>query len=130
MANWCCLCKFDGESASHLLLHCPIASDLQVFYIAQDHLGHAKLPSYVMPMLESWKGALKLCSFKEVRGSIFACLMLCTWTEKSQPTFMGKELTLPNFKSMFLKTLYEWSSKSYTFQAYSLEFLDSFLIRR
>ena len=78
-------------------------------------MGHAKLPSYVMPMLESWKGALKLCSFKEVRGSIFACLMLCTWTEKSQPTFMGKELTLPNFKLMFLKTLYEWSSKSYTF---------------
>ena len=64
---------------------------------------------------EPWKGALKFCRFKEVQGSILAFLMLCTWTEKSLPTFMGNKLTLCNFKLLFLKTIYEWSSKSNTF---------------
>ena len=46
MANWCCLCKSDGRSACHLLLHCPIACDLWAFLSilpSLDHLGHAKL---------------------------------------------------------------------------------------
>ena len=46
MADWCCLCKSDGKSASHLLLHCPIACDLWAFLSilpSLDHLGHAKL---------------------------------------------------------------------------------------
>ena len=63
------------------------------------------MPSYVMAMLEPWKGAQGFCRFKKVWGSIPDCLMLCIWMEKNQPTFKGKELTLPNFKFMFLKTL-------------------------
>ena len=26
--GWCCICKRNGESADHLLIHCPLASDL------------------------------------------------------------------------------------------------------
>ena len=33
--DWCCMCKTRGESANHLLLHCPIAYELwtMVFYL-------------------------------------------------------------------------------------------------
>ena len=28
IVDWCCLCKSDGESVSHLLLHCPTVSEM------------------------------------------------------------------------------------------------------
>ena len=26
--DWCCMCKWDGETINHLFLHCPVARDL------------------------------------------------------------------------------------------------------
>jgi hypothetical protein len=28
MARWCCMCRHDGETGNHLLIHCTLASDL------------------------------------------------------------------------------------------------------
>ena len=53
MANWCCLCKSDGESVSHLLLHCPIASDLWAFLFCLNEISWLT-PNSVVLMLESW----------------------------------------------------------------------------
>ena len=171
MADWCCLCKSDGESVSHPLLHFPIAWPVDIFILpSSNRLGHAKL-CYAHGFKNRYgqrtgfgpnsRFYLVLISFIQVLGILpdrigawfpielvspvwflkqwlclcwslgkepsvpldsrkwgvpfLPCLMLRIWTEKSQPTFKWKELTLPNFKFMFLKTLYEWSSKSYTF---------------
>ena len=70
------------------------------------------MPSSVMTMLESWKGALSSHRFKEMWVAAPACLMRCLWKEKNRRTYEGKALTLPNLKFWFLKTLYEWGSKS------------------
>ena len=70
------------------------------------------MPSSVMTMLESWKGALSSHRFKEMWVAAPACLMWCLWKEKNRRTYEGKALTLPNLKFWFLKTLYEWGSKS------------------
>lgn len=85
------------------------------------------MPSSVMTMLESWQGALGSHRFKEMWVATPAYLMWCLWKEKNRCTYKGKALTLPNLKFWFLKTLYEWGSKSYTFSAYSMmEFLGSY----
>ena len=31
IVDWCCLCKSDGESVSHLLLHFPTVSEMWAF---------------------------------------------------------------------------------------------------
>jgi hypothetical protein len=28
MAGWCCMCRSDGETRDHLLIHCTLALDL------------------------------------------------------------------------------------------------------
>jgi len=33
ITNWCYMCKCNGESVDHLLLHCPIASDLWSMFL-------------------------------------------------------------------------------------------------
>ena len=43
MVDWCCLFKSDGELASHLLLHCPIACDLWVFLYCLGSLGSCQI---------------------------------------------------------------------------------------
>ena len=50
MADWCCLCKSDGESASHPLLHFPIACDLWAFLFCLVQVTWV-MPSHVMPMV-------------------------------------------------------------------------------
>jgi len=47
------LCKSDGESVSHLLLHCPIASDLWAFLFCLNEISWLS-PNSVDLMLESW----------------------------------------------------------------------------
>ena len=39
--------------------------------------------------------------------------MWCLWKERNRRTFEGKELSLPNLKFLFLKTLYKWCSDSH-----------------
>ena len=50
----------------------------------------------------------------------------CIWRERNQWKFEGKELSVLNLKFLFLKTLYELLSPSFTLSGSSLmEFLDS-----
>jgi len=65
---------------------------------------------------------LKICKILE--GS--SGLSYVAYLEETQSImFEVKELSLPNLKFLFLKTLFEWVSQSFTLSKYSLvEFLD------
>ena len=62
-------------------------------------------------------------------GAVPSCLMWCIWKERNRRTFERKELSLLNLKLIFLKTLYEWCFKSYTFSMNCfMEFVDTLLV--
>ena len=65
---------------------------------------------------------MKICKILE--GS--SGLSYVAYLEGTQSImFEVKELSLPNLKFLFLKTLFEWVSQSFTLSKYSLvEFLD------
>ena len=33
LENWCCMCRCNGESVDHLLLHCPVVPSLWVYML-------------------------------------------------------------------------------------------------
>ena len=50
LANWCCMCCYDGESVNHLLLHCPITHTLWTFML-QAYGIHWVMPRSVAGLL-------------------------------------------------------------------------------
>ena len=53
MVGWCCMCKMDGKSVSHLLIHCSLASDL--WHIALRSFGVLWVfPDNVANLLYGW----------------------------------------------------------------------------
>ena len=55
IADWCCLCKSDGESVSHLFLHCPLGSELLAFIFCLVGIAWF-MPESVEAKLESCVG--------------------------------------------------------------------------
>ena len=45
MARWCCLCKCNGDTADHLLLHCSVVAKIwfETSSFARDCLGDSGL---------------------------------------------------------------------------------------
>ena len=104
LAAWSRLCRSDGESVNHLLLHCPFVHDLWAFIICLVGTNWV-MPNSVDAMLKSWDGVRGVRRYVKVWRAEPACLIWCIWREYNQCTFKGKELSLPNIKFLFLKTL-------------------------
>ena len=54
MAGWCCMCRCDGETMEHLLLHCSAAQRLWNFVFASFCVQWMLLPSRVVDLLFGW----------------------------------------------------------------------------
>ena len=85
--DWCCMCKRDGESVAHLLLHCPIASDLWGLVFSMFGVDWV-MPRDVMELLFCWP------QFPQrVPGNIWNiiphCLTWILWRERNARIFEG-----------------------------------------
>ena len=55
--DWCCMCKRNGESIDHLLIHCSIAFDLWSMVLTLFGI-HWVMPKTVVDLLACWQGKL------------------------------------------------------------------------
>ena len=79
--EWYCMCKHNGESIDHLLLHCEIAIEvwsmvLQLFGVTWVMSGRMK------DCLGSWRGQRGNCTFMQIWRMVPLCVMWCLWREK------------------------------------------------
>ncbi len=85
--DWCCMCKRDGESVAHLLLQCPIASDLWGLVFSMFGVDWV-MPRDVMELLFCWPRFPQ-----RVPGNIWNiiphCLMWILWRERNARIFEG-----------------------------------------
>ena len=84
VVDWCCLCKRAGKSSNHLLLHCPIAS--QLWRMVSTLFGvFCVLPKDLVDLLACWLGKFR----KHRNGVIWKldmvprCLMWGIWRERN-----------------------------------------------
>ena len=53
--DWCCMCKSNGESVDHFLLHCPIVYELWSMVFSLFGIYWA-MPKIVVELLACWQG--------------------------------------------------------------------------
>ena len=107
--EWCYMCKSNGESVDHLLLHCPIVYELwsMVFTLFGIHWA---MPKTVVELLACWQGNFGHHCNGVIWMAVPHCLMWCIWRERNNRCFEDYERTIVGLKLFFFKTLSDWMS--------------------
>ena len=123
--DWCCMCKTNGKSVNHLLLHCPIAQDLWNLVFILFGISWV-MPRGVEDLFACWSGKRGNSESGAIWKAVPHCLMRCLWRERNSRTFSGEEQSVPMLKLSFLNTLFEWLKASHLISAHSVaEMLDN-----
>jgi hypothetical protein len=122
--DWCGMCKRDGESVDHLLLHCPIAQEFWDLAFSMFGLSWV-MPRRVMDLLHCWPGLTK-----QKAGDIWRlipnCIMWCLWRERNSRCFEGCEMPIQDLKNFVLNTLWKWAAAQGLVSGSSLlDFIDT-----
>ena len=125
------MCKRNGESVNHLLIHCPLAFDL--WFMVSTLFGiHWIMPKTVVELLACWQGKFGRHRNAAIWMVVPHCLMWCIWQERNNRHFEDLERSVSDLKLFFLKTLLDWvvvlgfrsflqSMVSWTFVLYALD---------
>jgi hypothetical protein len=105
--DWCCMCKADGESVNHLLLHCPVARDLWNMIFSLFGISWV-MPRGVVDLISCWNGCIGRHEAGKIWRVIPHCIMWCLWCERNARTFNGEEVSIPALKYSLLQTMLEW----------------------
>jgi hypothetical protein len=124
LVSWCCLCKSNGETVDHLLLHCSFTKEVwdMVFVLFGVHWV---MPRKLVDLLACWQGCFGQHRHIAIWKCIPHCLLWCIWRDQNCRSFEGIERSVADLKQMVHKTLFEWVSASGSFSCSNyLEFLD------
>ena len=101
------MCRVNGESVNHLLIHCRLASDL--WYIVLRSFGVIWVfPDNVADLLYGWYN----CFGKQnslVWNLAPLCLMWIVWRERNSRIFEDKEHSTTKLTELFFGTLFDWA---------------------
>ena len=103
LAGWCCMCRQDGETINHLLIHCDLAFGLWSFVFRTFGILWV-LPGCVLDLFFGWYNGLGKIHSK-VWNVVPPCLLWTLWWERNSRIFENTECTdsqLHNFKNFFL----------------------------
>jgi len=104
----CCMCKKNGESMDHLLLHCEVACILWNAIFSRFSLSWV-IPRRVVDLFACWwMGGHSRSAV--VRKIFPCCLLWCLWMEHNDRQFEDKERTIEELISFFFYTLYSWTA--------------------
>ena len=86
VVEWCCMCKMNGKSIDHLLLHYEVMRKLWC-YILNLFGVEWIMPRQVNDLLNSWGGQVGCSPVKEVWRLAPMCLMWCLWRKRNTRYF-------------------------------------------
>ena len=102
--NRCFMCKKDGESIDHLLLHCEVAHALWCNIFSQLGLSWIT-PRSVLDICACW------CSSSRTRSAVVwkmmpICIFWSIWRERNNRCFKDLKSSLEEILASFLYSLY------------------------
>ncbi len=107
--DWCCMCKKNGESISHLFLHCSAAREIWNFIFSIFGIQWM-MPCGIIELLANWGSSCSSMRVRKLWEMIPLCLFWCIWRERNCRNFEGEEKNLMELKGMVLCTLMDWSN--------------------
>jgi hypothetical protein len=116
--EWCCLCKKNGESIDHLLLHCEVARDLWSYVLILFGVEWVMLRT-VLELLNSWEAAIGCGHAKEAWRLAPLCLMWCIWRERNARLFDDVETSMVELRKRLLNTLYFWIAPHHSLSVFT-----------
>jgi len=103
----CYLCKRDGETVDHLLLHCDVASTLWNHVFSRFGMSWV-MPRRVVDLFSCWWKAGRSKS-AAVWKMVPICILWCVWKERNTRCFEDLENSMENIVASFLHLLYLWT---------------------
>jgi hypothetical protein len=103
----CYLCKRDGETVDHLLLHCDVASTLWNHVFSRFGMSWV-MPRRVVDLFSCWWKAGRSRS-AAVWKMVPICILWCVWKERNLRCFEDLENSMENIVASFLHLLYLWT---------------------
>jgi len=103
----CYLCKIDGESVDHLLLHCDVTSTLWNHVFSWFGISWV-MPRRVIDLFSCWWKARRPRS-ATVWKMVPICILWCVWKERNLRCFEDMENSLEDIVASFLHMLYFWT---------------------
>jgi hypothetical protein len=105
--EWCCMCKKNGESIDHLLLHCKVAHDLWSYILILFGVEWV-MQRTVLELLTSWGSSVGYGRAKEAWRLAPLCLFWCIWQERNAWLFEDVETSMVELQKCLLNMLYIW----------------------
>lgn len=108
--NWCCLCKADAESTSHLFLHCPWVRYFWDHFISRFGVCWVQ-PDSLKNLLCWWPKqdlGLHKKGGKKMWGLILAALCWAIWEERNRRIFEGVSKESHFVLDATLSRIYNW----------------------
>jgi hypothetical protein len=107
ITSWCCMCRCNGETVEHLLLHCHVAGALWNWIFKTFGMQWV-MSGTVADLLHSWWNGLGRHS-SDIWNFVPACLMWTIWKERNQRTFEDVSKADNQILEGFIQTLFDWS---------------------
>jgi hypothetical protein len=109
VVEWCCMCKKNGESIDHLLLHCDVA---RVVWCSFYRLFGVEwvMPRSVLDLLSGWGTLLSRGPATRLWKQVPSCVMWGLWREHNVRLFEDVELPIVDLCRNVLNMLYVWVS--------------------
>jgi hypothetical protein len=104
----CCMCKMNGESVDHILLHCEVARALWNAIFSRFSLSWV-MPLRVVDFFDCWWTGGRSRS-AVVWKMVPCCLLWCLWRECNDRHLEDKERTIEELISFFIHSLFSWTT--------------------
>ena len=105
MVGWCCMCKRDGETVDHLLLHCAVVQVLWNYVFQAFHIQWV-LPRSVLDVLFGWRNWFGR-HHSHIWNLVLLCLMWMVWCERNSRTFDDMKKSDDQLLDSFVESLFD-----------------------